>query len=51
MGVVLGALLLRLVNSALVRWEVADEQVDLVVGAMILAAVLIDRVWRRRQDA
>ena len=47
-GVVLGAVLLRLVNSALVRWGVSDQRVDLLVGAMILAAVLLDLVWRRR---
>ena len=46
-GVVLGAILLRLTNSALVHWGIADEQVDLLVGGMILAAVLIDLAWRR----
>lgn len=47
-GVVLGALLLRLVNSALVRWEIKGEQTDVVVGGLILAAVLFDTFWRRR---
>jgi len=47
-GVVLGAILLRLVNSALVRWEIPDAQVDLFVGGMLLLAVLLDLVWRRR---
>ena len=46
LGVVLGALLLRLVNSALVRWGVSDQQTDLVVGGLILAALLLDLAWR-----
>ena len=46
LGVVLGALLLRLVNSALVRWGVSDQQSDLVVGSLILAALLLDLAWR-----
>ena len=47
-GVVLGAILLRLVNSALVRWGIPDAQVDLFVGGMLLLAVLLDLAWRRR---
>ncbi len=47
-GVVLGAILLRLVNSALVRWGIPDAQVDLFTGGMLLAAVLVDLAWRRR---
>ena len=46
LGVVLGALLLRLVNSALVRWGISDQQTDLVVGSLILAALLLDLAWR-----
>lgn len=49
-GVALGALLLRLVNSALVRWGIAEQQVDLAVGAMLLTAILFDLVWRRRSE-
>ena len=49
LGVVLSALLLRLVNSALVRWQIQGDQVDVVVGGMILAAVLFDLAWRRRE--
>ena len=49
-GVVLGALLLRLVNSALVRWGIAEQQVDLAVGAILLTAILFDLVWRRRWE-
>jgi len=49
-GVVLGALLLRLVNSALVRWGIAEQQVDLAVGAILLTAILFDLVWRRRSE-
>jgi rhamnose transport system permease protein len=48
LGVLLGAILLRLTNSALVHWGISDEQVDLLVGGMILAAVLLDLAWRRR---
>lgn len=47
-GVVLGAILLRLVNSALVRWGISEKQVDLVVGGLILAAVLTDVVVQKR---
>lgn len=46
LGVILGALLLRLVTSAIVRWGIAGEQVDLLIGGMILAAVLSDLGWR-----
>ncbi len=49
-GVVLAAILLRLVNSALVRWGVSGPKVDLVVGTLLLAAVLLDLVWRRRRQ-
>lgn len=45
-GVVLGAILLRLVNSALVRWGISDQQADLVVGSLILTALLLDLAWR-----
>lgn len=48
-GVVLGAMLLRLVSSALVRWEIKGDRADAVVGGMILAAVLVDLAWRRVQ--
>ena len=46
-GVVLGAVLLRLVDSALVRWE-AGERSELVYGALLLTAVSIDLIWRRK---
>ena len=48
-GVILGAVLLRLVNLALVRWEVRGEQVDVFVGGLILAAVLLDLFLRKRR--
>lgn len=48
-GVVLGSALLRLVHSALVRWEISGDQVRFVVGGMILVVVLLDLVWRRWQ--
>ncbi|MAR11443.1 MAG: hypothetical protein CL681_15980 [Blastopirellula sp.] len=47
LGVVLGALLLQLVNSALVRWQIQGSQIDLIFGAMILVAVIVDLSWRR----
>ena len=47
LGVFLGALLLQLVGSALVRWEIQGSQVDLVVGGMILVAVVLDQFWRK----
>jgi len=46
LGVILGAMLLRLVTSAIVRWGIAGDQVDLLIGAMILAAVLCDLGWQ-----
>ena len=49
LGVILGALLLRLVTSAIVRWGIAGDQVDLLIGAMILAAVLCDLGWQNLQ--
>jgi len=49
LGVVLASFLLRLVNNALVRWEIKGDQVDVVVGGLILAAVLFDLGWRRRE--
>ena len=49
LGVILGALLLRLVTSAIVRLEIPGEQVDLLTGAMILAAVLCDLGWQYLQ--
>ncbi len=47
LGVVLGAVLVRLINGALVRWGIRDVQFDLFVGAMILSAVLLDLGWRK----
>jgi ribose/xylose/arabinose/galactoside ABC-type transport system permease subunit len=49
LGVVLGAVLLRLVNLALVRWEIRGEQVDVFIGGLILTAVLLDLFWKRRR--
>ena len=46
LGVILGALLLRLVTSAIVRWGIAGEHVDLLIGGMILAAVLCELGWQ-----
>ena len=46
-GVVLGALLLSLVQNALVLWEVSRHRYDLVLGGLLLAAILGDRALRR----
>lgn len=46
-GVLLGVALLRLVHTAMVHWGMPGEQLDLLVGGMILAAVLLDLLWRR----
>jgi rhamnose transport system permease protein len=46
-GVCLGALLLSLIASALVIWEVSRYHYALVTGALLLAAVLVDLAWRR----
>ena len=46
-GVCLGALLLSLIYNALVLWQVSRYQYLLVTGAMLLAAILADRAWRR----
>ena len=46
-GVVLGALLLSLVQNALVLWEVSRYRYDLVIGGLLLAAILGDRALRR----
>jgi rhamnose transport system ATP-binding protein len=51
LGVVLSATLIRLINGALVRWGIRDVQFDLFVGAMILAAVLLDLAWRKLGDS
>ena len=48
-GVILGAVLLRLVNLALVRWEIRGEQVDVFMGGLILVAVLLDLFLRKRR--
>jgi ribose/xylose/arabinose/galactoside ABC-type transport system permease subunit len=45
-GVVLGALLLSLLDNALVLWEVPPFQNQLVIGALILVAIMLDRLWR-----
>jgi len=47
LGVVLGAFLMQLVQTALVRWEIQGDQVDVVVGGMILVAILLNHSWRR----
>ena len=47
-GVGLGAVLLQLVKAALVRWQIPGDRVDVVVGGILLAAVLFDLVWRKR---
>jgi ABC-type sugar transport system ATPase subunit/ribose/xylose/arabinose/galactoside ABC-type transport system permease subunit len=46
-GVVLGALLLSMIQNALVLWEVSRFRYDLVIGGLLVAAVLGDRALRR----
>lgn len=46
-GVVLGALLLSVIQNALVLWSVSRYRYDLVIGSLLLAAVLIDLALRR----
>lgn len=46
LGVVLAAVLLRLTNSVLVHWGIADHHVDLMIGSMLVLAILIDRGWK-----
>ncbi len=47
LGVVLGALLLSLVQDALILWEVSPNRYELVIGGLLLAAILGDRALRR----
>jgi ribose/xylose/arabinose/galactoside ABC-type transport system permease subunit len=47
LGVVLGALLLSMIQNALVLWEVSQYRYGLVIGGLLLAAVLGDRALRR----
>ncbi len=49
-GIVLGAILFRLVETALVHWHVSGRYVELVAGGLILAAVLCDLALRRRDS-
>jgi rhamnose transport system ATP-binding protein len=46
-GVCTGALLLSLIANALVLWEISRYHYSLVAGGLLLAAVLVDRAWRR----
>src|SRR5262249_52309295 len=46
-GVILGALLLSVIQNALVLWEVSRFHYDLVVGVLLLAAILADLAARR----
>ncbi len=47
LGVCLGALLLSLISNGLVLWQVSPYHNSLVTGSLLLAAVLVDLVWRR----
>ncbi|QDU59209.1 Ribose import ATP-binding protein RbsA [Planctomycetes bacterium Pan216] len=47
-GVLLGAILLALVQNALVFWQVGVEQNGLVMGLLLLAAVVLQRLVRTR---
>lgn len=46
MGIVLGALLLSLLYNGLVLWQVSVYRYDLVIGGLLLAAVIVDRLGR-----
>ncbi len=46
----MGALLLSLVSNALVLWQVSRYHSGLVIGGLILAAVILDRIWRRLES-
>lgn len=46
-GMILGALLLSLLYNALVLWQVSVYRYDLVIGALLLAAVTLDRLGRK----
>jgi ribose/xylose/arabinose/galactoside ABC-type transport system permease subunit/ABC-type branched-subunit amino acid transport system ATPase component len=48
-GVVMGAILLSLLQNALVLWEVSQYRFDVVIGGLLLAAVLGDRALRRAE--
>jgi ribose/xylose/arabinose/galactoside ABC-type transport system permease subunit len=50
-GVVLGAVLLSLIQNALVLWSVSRYHYDLVVGALLLATIMLDLVIRRNAEA
>jgi len=50
-GVLSGALLLGMVSNALVLWQVNPYRYDVVLGGLLLAAVVLDRVWRWRGGA
>ena len=46
-GVLLGALLLGLVQNARTLWGISPFHNDLVIGALLLTAILLDRAMRR----
>ncbi len=46
LGIALGALLLSLLYNALVLWQVSVYRYDLVIGGLLLAAVVVDRLWQ-----
>lgn len=48
-GVLLGALLLLMIENGLVLWQVSGSKYDLVIGALLLSAILLDRLLRRAE--
>lgn len=48
LGVCLGALLLSLIYNAVVLWQISGHHYALVTGVLLLAAILADRIGRRR---
>ncbi len=47
-GIVFGALLLTLIDNAIVYWHIPPTQNKLIVGGLFLLAVLVDRITRGR---
>lgn len=50
LGICLGALMLTMVEKALVVWSVSQYQNELVIGGLLLSAILVDW-WTRRSEA
>ena len=49
-GAAIGAVLLITINRALPVWGISDFWQQAVVGALIIAAITLDRLYSRRQE-